>query len=121
MKKYVLVLAVLAIVGISCTDRDDEVDAVNLRIKNVSSIIFDEVIVGEAPEPHLNVTPDSFSEYFIYETAYQYAFIQITSGEETYVLQPIDFVGETELPIGFYTYELDVSDTGEVLLNFVID
>ena len=121
MKKYVLLFAVLSTFVISCTDRDDELDAVNLRIKNVSSIFFDEVVVGDAPDPHLNVAPDSFSEYFIYETAYQYAFIQITSGEDSFVLQPIDFVGETELPIGFYTYELDVSDTGEVLLNFVID
>ncbi|NND16460.1 MAG: hypothetical protein HKN89_09075 [Eudoraea sp.] len=121
MKKFVSIFVLISIIGVGCTDRDDEVAEVNLRIKNVSSLIFDEVIVGEAVDPHLNVTPDSYSEYFIYETAYTYAFIQITSGEETFVLQPIDFVGETPLPIGFYTYELDVSDTGEVLLNFVID
>lgn len=121
MKKYVLVFAFVAALGVGCTDRDDEVSEVNLRIKNVSSLIFDEVVVGEATETHMNVSPDSYSEYLIYETAYSYAFIQITSGEDTYVLQPIDFVGETPLPIGFYTYELDVSDTGEVLLNFVID
>ena len=53
--------------------------------------------------------------------AYQYAFVEIKSGEDIYVLQPIDFVGETELPIGFYTYKLNINEEGEVSLQFVVD
>jgi hypothetical protein len=37
------------------------------------------------------------------------------------VLQPIDFEGETELPIGFYTYKLSIDEEGEVGLKFVVD
>ena len=105
----------------SCDDRDDDISEVNIRVRNVSDITFDRVQVGEADKVHENVSPDSFTEYLQYEVAYRYAFIEIQSGGETFVLQPIDFVGEMELPIGLYTYELDVNEEGEVLLDFSID
>lgn len=121
MKKIVTILVLFALVLNSCTDRDDEVAVVNLRIKNESALFFDEVQVGEALEKHSNVGPDEYSAYFEYETAYTYGYIEIQSGEETFVLQPIDFVGETALPPGFYTYELNITQEGEVVLDFVID
>lgn len=121
MKKLVVLLALTSGLILACTDQDDDLDSVNVRIKNNSSFVFDEVTVGTAIEPHLNITPGSYSPYFIYEEAYRYAYIEITSGEELFILQPIDFVGETPLPIGFYTYELDITESGEVLLEFVVD
>ena len=105
----------------SCTDRDDDVNAVNIRIRNVSSLHFDEVQVGEQEEPYTNIAPDAFSDYMEYAEAYPYAYVAITVGEETFVLQPIDFVGATPLPKGLYTYELNVTQEGEVLLEFVAD
>lgn len=121
MKNFLLGIAILSAILISCTDRDDEVAVVNLRIKNESTLLFEEVQVGEALEKHSNVGPDEFSPYFEYETAYTYGYIEIKSGEETYILQPIDFVGENPLPPGFYTYNLDISTEGEVILHFTID
>ena len=121
MKKSVILALVLSVLLMACTDRDDDLESINIRIKNNSSLAFDAVLVGTAMEPHINVSPGSYSTYFMYEEAYRYAYIEITSGEETFVLQPIDFVGETLLPIGFYTYELNITETGEVLLEFVID
>ena len=121
MKRCILLMVFLATITLSCTDRDDDLVAVNIRIKNASELVFDSVQVGEAEEPITALNPDDYSDYQEFETAYTYAFIQITSGEEIFTLQPIDFVGETPLPLGFYTYELDVTDTGEVLLTFVID
>ncbi|NJB70691.1 hypothetical protein GGR42_001153 [Saonia flava] len=122
MKKAVLfLLFIVALSGISCTDRDDNVETVDIRIKNVSSVTFDEVQVGGEEMIHENIAPDKFSEYLEYETAYRYAYIQIKSGAEVYTLQPFDFVGETPLAIGVYTYELDIDEEGNVLLNFVID
>ncbi|MGI9545773.1 MAG: hypothetical protein ACR2MM_00945 [Flavobacteriaceae bacterium] len=120
MRKY-LAIVLLLVCTWSCTDRDDEIIAINIRVRNISSLNFDMVQVGESDKIHENVSPDSFSDYLEYEVAYRYAFIQIQSGEETFVLQPIDFVGETALPIGLYTYELDITEEGEVLLNFLVD
>ena len=121
MKRFILIMVLLATGLFSCTDRDDDLESVNIRIKNSSALLFDSVEVGEAPEAYTNVAPDEYSDYQEFETAYTYAFVQITSGEETYTLQPIDFVGETPLPLGFYTYELDITEAGEVVLTFVVD
>ena len=121
MRKLVALGLVVSILLIACNDRDDDLEYVNLRIKNNSSFVFDTVLVGTAMDPHLNVDPGSYSVYFEYEVAYRYAYIEINSGEETFILQPIDFVGETPLPFGFYTYELDLTESGEVLLDFVVD
>ena len=108
-------------VALSCTDRDDDVEEINIRVRNISDIVFDMVQVGEADKIHENVGPDSFTEYLQYEEAYRYAYIEIQSGAETFVLQPIDFVGETPLPKGLYTYELNIDNEGEVILNFRVD
>ena len=119
--KKLLAVAFSVIFLIACTDRDDEVEDVNIRVRNLSALTFDRVQVGETDKVHEMVSPDAFTEYLSYEEAYRYAYIEIQSGTETYVLQPIDFVGESPLPIGLYTYELDISGEGEVLLNFVVD
>lgn len=119
--RNIVILIFSVFIFTACTDRDDEVSDVQIRIKNNSSINFERVVVGDQDHVHLDVAPDSFSEYLGYETAYTYAFIEVNSGSATYLLQPIDFVGETPLDIGFYTYELDVTEAGDVLLNFVRD
>ncbi len=120
MYKYCVYLFAF-LIFFACDDRDDNVDEVNIRIRNISNINFDRVQVGEADKVHENVGTDEFSEYLQYEEAYRSAFIEIQSGEETFVLQPTDFVGETALPIGLYTYELNVDEEGEVLLEFKVD
>ncbi len=122
MKRFSIVLVALLITAISCTDRDDDVTTINIRIKNDSDLLFEEVTVGDSEELHMNIASGEYSEYFEYETAYRYAFVRIIAGGQTYTLQPIDFVGEEVLPVGFYTYELNIStDEDAVLLNFVVD
>lgn len=120
MKKYLFLFVALFVI-FSCTDRDDELTTANIRIKNLSGFTFEEVQVGDQETLHINIAPEDYSDYLPYEVAYRYAFISIKSGEETYLLEPIDFVGETELPPGLYTYELNVSEEGTVILNFLAD
>ncbi|MCM4169677.1 hypothetical protein KCTC52924_02274 [Arenibacter antarcticus] len=120
MKKFGLLIAFLILLT-GCTDRDDDLSGVKIRVKNESSFNFDKVQVGEAAMLHTNIAPGNFSRYLEYKTAYNYAYINITVGDENYILQPIDFVGETPLPEGFYTYGLKISEEGEVILNFMVD
>lgn len=120
MKNSVILLCTILLFAIGCTDSDDK-NGINIRIKNNSSVTFDKVQVGSAESVHNNVAAGDFSEYLTYEIAYNYAYIEAKSGDETYVLQPFDFVGETPLEIGFYTYELSITEEGGISLNFVVD
>ena len=121
MRNTVALLLTMLFFSVACTDRDDKLSAINIRVKNNSSINFDKVQVGDSDFVHTDVSSGSYSEYLEYETAYRYAYIAIQSGTESYVLQPIDFVGEIPLDIGFYTYVLDVTEEGDVSLNFAQD
>ena len=120
MTRFVFLFLIVA-VFMGCSDRDDDLEGVNIRIKNESSLTFDTVEVGGNETVHENIGPDEYSGYLEYEMAYSYAYINITVGEENYVLQPIDYVGETPLENGFYTYGLSISEEGNVVLNFMVD
>ncbi|NNJ88608.1 MAG: hypothetical protein HKP53_04350, partial [Eudoraea sp.] len=100
MKRTIFLFVALGIMIAACSDRDDDVTAINIRVKNMSSFLFDEVLVGDEEHIYETLGPDLYSEYQEYETAYRYSYIRITSGEEVFVLQPMDFVGEEVLPIG---------------------
>ena len=120
MKSTIILLCSILFFTFGCTDNDDN-GPVRIRIKNNSTITFDTVQVGAVKNVYSDIEPGQFSSYLTYETAYTYNYIEIVSGDEVFVLQPIDFVGETPLEMGFYTYELDVTETGNVSLNFVVD
>jgi len=121
MKRIILLLLTITLVTGACEDRDDKITGVNIRVKNDANFNFNKVQVGSEDKIHENVAPGKYSEYLEYERAYKYAYIKIEGDSTNYVAQPIDFVGEDTLSIGFYTYELNVSDEGTVLLNFVVD
>ena len=106
---------------IGCSDRDDDLDGVNIRIKNESNVIFDTVQVISDEMIHENIGPDEFSGYLEYESAYSYGYIHIMVGGESYVLQPTDYVDETPLEYGFYTYVLSISEEDNVILDLVVD
>ncbi|MCK0191322.1 hypothetical protein [Arenibacter sp. F20364] len=120
MKRFAFLFLIVTLF-IGCSDRDDDLEGANIRIKNESSLTFDTVQVGSEETVHENIGPDGYSGYLEYETAYSYAYINIEVGGENYVFQPIDFVGETPLENGFYTYGLSISEEGDVILNFVVD
>ncbi|GGW22881.1 hypothetical protein [Arenibacter certesii] len=120
MKKCALFILTI-VLNMGCTDRDDNLEGVHIRVKNESSVHFDVVEVGSSSKVHKNIAAGSFSKYLEYETAYNYSYINIIVGSENYTLQPIDYVGESPLKDGFYTYGLTISEEGEIELNFRID
>lgn len=121
MKRILLLLLAITFITGACEDRDDKIMEVNIRVKNDANFNFNKVQVGSEDKIHENVAPGKYSEYLEYEKAYRYAYVKIEGDSTSYVATPIDFVGEDSLNIGFYTYELNVSEEGQVLLNFVVD
>ncbi|MEA1786838.1 hypothetical protein U1E44_12120 [Arenibacter sp. GZD96] len=121
MKTKFFTLCMCMLFFVACDDRDDDVSLANIRIKNSSNLTFDRVQVGVEGNEYVNISSDDYSDYQEFEVAYTFNFIEIEANGETFVLQPIDFDGETPLPIGFYTYDLSISEAGDIDLVFVLD
>ncbi|NNF18315.1 MAG: hypothetical protein HKN61_00965 [Flavobacteriaceae bacterium] len=121
MKRLSILLFCICLGMVSCTDRDDELQQLQIRVRNMNTFQYDRVIVGDQESVHESVLPGEYSEYLPYDTAYRYAYVEIISGDSTFIAQPIDFVGETPLPAGFYTYELTATGDRTVEINFVLD
>jgi hypothetical protein len=63
--------------------------------------------------PYIDLNAGDVSEYKTFEKAYRYAYIELIVEGEIYRLQPNDYVGETPLAIGNYTYELNFDFQGQ--------
>lgn len=120
MKKILVLL--LAITAFSCSK---EYNSVNIRLKNVSSYNYQNIVIntsaGEVKYSDLN--SKQASNYKEFEKAYRYAFVQLSIDGTTYTYQPIDYVGESPLENGNYTYEINtnIHSPQSIVLNLKRD
>ena len=96
----------------SCTEAD-HMDMVQIRIDNVSDYDYEDVIVLPFTDSfnYGDIEAGDKTEYHPFSIAYRYAYVRLIIAGDTSVVQPIDFVGETPLPPGFYTYRIDANDS----------
>lgn len=120
MKRLLLLSIILLGISISCTDRDDNVDIVNIRIKNNTDFFFNEVLLVQKDTIYENVGEGEFSEYYEFVQAFQTAALTITTDSTTYNYVPEETPIDS-LPIGFYTYELGLDEEDEITFTFKID
>lgn len=113
MKKLYFLLISVFILSCSQSDGAGEKDIL-IRVKNVSQFEFKNVLVntsgGEQNFGNININQDS--DYKTFDFAYSYAFIELKIDGNTFTLQPIDYVGETKLNNGKYTYEVNAANSG---------
>ena len=102
------IISLLSLSG--CKNDDPELVGVLIRIENVSSKTFSSVYVdtGGSENTYLNILPGGTSKFLSYETAYRYGYIKVIASGKEYVVQPFDYVGETPLEDGRYTYVLGI-------------
>ena len=83
-----------------------------IRIENDSDWTYLDLRVNPYDEEmnYGDLGPGEVSDYKPFEIAYRYAQIQVRIDDAEYVLQPIDYVGETPLKNGKYTYIIGISD-----------
>ncbi|HEY3337539.1 MAG TPA: META domain-containing protein [Propionicimonas sp.] len=89
--------------------------AVQIRIRNASGVDFTDVHAEFASGEKVDYGPvpaGSASAYEVVELAYSSTYLEVVAGGKTYKYQPIDFMGESELPIGRYSYALDLVGSG---------
>ena len=106
MNKFLIVaIWTLAIIGCS---NDDNPKEVSIRLENTSQSEYKNIVIntstGFVDFPDLN--PGERSKYQVFDRAYRYAYVKVEIDGIEQVLQPIDYVGETPLENGNYTYEI---------------
>ena len=91
-----------------------------IRIANESSFAFEsvDVVFPEDSVDYGAIAAHGRSAYREVSTAYRYAMIIVQVAGEELRIQPIDYVGENELPDGRYTYALNVTVEGHLTLEF---
>lgn len=104
----------------SCTDRDDEISTVNIRILNNSKFSFTELRIVEKDTTYENIAAGDYSEYYAFESASEEMELSILTDSTTYSYMP-SVLAIDSLPVGFYTYALDIDPENEVLFNFRVD
>lgn len=112
MKQGIVVisLGLSALLGTAC--HKEESEEVLIRVKNNSIYQLDSVYVTSPGGSHLygSLRAGQSSEYSAFSEAYSYAYVRVMANGQQLVWQPIDYVGETPLKAGKYTYELNVTD-----------
>jgi hypothetical protein len=118
-----LIAILLHVLVASCDNPFAASGDIEIRISNESSVAFDDVDVV-FPEDSVDyglVPAHGRSAYRGVSVAYRYALIIVKVGGQERRLQPIDYVGETELRPGRYTYLLDLTTEGHLTLDFLAD
>ncbi len=127
MKKIlILIISIVALFG--CTNDDDNnLTGLNIRLSNVSQYKFQNIIVNTTTGNvnFGNLDSGQKSAYKQFEKAYRYAYVELEIDGKKYTLQPIDYVGETLLEDGNYTYKIDANNSDDqyarLSLTFVED
>lgn len=94
----------------ACENNNDEV---RIRLDNQTGEDFATVYVnsGGNDNDYEALPTGEKSDYLTYEAAYRYGYVRaITPDQDTFIVQPIDYVGESLLEPGHYTYLLTLAD-----------
>jgi hypothetical protein len=121
--KYGLLALVALTLALACETIVVSTEPVEFRVENVSGEVMQGVRVGFPAREvsYGNVGPGDITGYRTVDRAYRYAWVQTVVEEDTLTLQPIDYVGETLLDGGRYTYRLGLSEGGSLTLGLVVD
>ncbi|NKI33386.1 hypothetical protein [Croceivirga thetidis] len=119
MKKWIGIVLVVLFLVWACDDRDDNLLAPNIRIQNLSSQNFILVEVRNDSILFENIAPEGFSPYLELETAYFQDTLRIEADSTQFTFIP-DSIGEP-LPIGLYTYQLNIIEGDSLTFNFKLD
>jgi len=91
------------------TDLRTPTNAVEVRITNTTNFDFEEVIL--MTQEVGTVLAGESSSFYVFDTAYEYGYVKAMVDCKEYVAQPTDFVGETPLVPGQYSYLVSIFDT----------
>lgn len=117
-----LVVVVLALC-LGCTSASGPADGVEIRVANQSGVDFErlDVTFPSGKVEYGRLAAGAMSGYRRVEKAYRYAQVEAMRGGETLTLQPQDYMGETPLSPGHYTYTIGMDESGNTLTLDLIE
>jgi hypothetical protein len=94
-----------------------------IRVRNASQYQFDDIFVNTSggENKYGTVAAGQKSDYKAFTKAYKYAYIKLNAQGQALGIQPIDYVGETPLQPGRYTYALDVTSGNPQRLTITLE
>lgn len=94
----------------NCDNASLDANKTNIRIQNNSGYEFTSIMVNPYNEPYNceRIKPGKASCYHGFTTAYNYAYVKLFINGKQFIIQPIDYVGETPLGKGNFTYTISV-------------
>lgn len=120
MKKLVFSFLIIGLILLSCTDRDDNFTGANIRIANKTDVDFNLVELIADSLFYENVAKGGFSNYLEFEEAFEAMPFTIATDSADFNFTP-DTLDLDPLPIGLYTYEITISEEGQIELTFRVD
>lgn len=95
----------------SCGIQDGRPNGVFIRVQNNSDVNFSNVIVqsGNVENGFGMINARSSSDYKKFEYAFKYAAVWLSAEGHEYSLIPSDYMGESPLRAGYYTYRVGLS------------
>ena len=118
MRPLLALIALFVFAG--CPAPTESSVGVNIRVVNESSLAFSDVdvVFPQDSVDYGGVPAHGASDYRRVTQAYSSALIIVRVGGEELRLQPIDYVGESPLAAGRYTYALNVTIEGRLTFEF---
>lgn len=132
MKPFRILLFIVLSFLVSCSEEEtknceehavsscnEDPTKVNIRILNQSDYDFCNVTLNPSGERtnYGFIAKGELSCYRSYDLAYDYAYLKLYIQNKEFIIQPIDYVGEEPLEIGYYTYKIDVVDFENRILS----
>jgi hypothetical protein len=108
--KSILLYVCICITLFSCTKDEVTPQGVSIRVSNASQYPFESIFVNTSggENSYGSLGAGQSSAYKSFARAYRYAYLKIVVQGQELVWQPFDYVGETTLEPGRYTYVVDV-------------
>lgn len=110
MRSLFILFAIAAFILSGCSKKTDAAGMVRLRIENMNMANLDSIVVQNPAgrQVYYNIPAGAKSDYKVFAYIYNYAYIKAYYSNQTLVMQPIDYVSETKLEEGNYTYKVYV-------------
>ena len=110
MKKIILSLLVCITILTGCSVLGNDDTEVEIRVKNSSTYTIESLRISTGGGDHTYETlaPGEISTYKAYDFSYSYFFTSFSIDTNQFVQQPIDYVGESKIKGGRYTFDITV-------------